>query len=326
MLGGVTEQDNTKPTAPSKMATDEAPQDRWTTEQVNPRTAGIDELSTLEIVQLINREDKSVAEAVEKELHHIAQAVDAITNRLRGGGRLFYVGTGTSGRLGVLDASECPPTFGVSSELVQAIIAGGYEACWRAVEAAEDDPQVGAADIEARGVTANDAVIGLTASGRTPYTLGALEKARSLGALTIGIACNPNPDISRVADICITPLVGPEVIAGSTRLKAGTAEKMVLNMLSTATMIRLGYTYGNLMANLQLKNEKLRRRAQIILQRQFGLQESEAAKLLEDAQWDLKVAIVMKEASVSFAQARAALVSADFSIKRSLHRLKGASD
>lgn len=297
-------------------------QEHWITEQVNPRTVGIDELSTLEIVQLINREDKTVAEAVEHELPHIARAVDAITDRLRQGGRLFYVGTGTSGRLGVLDASECPPTFGVSPELVQAIIAGGYEACWRAVEAAEDDPQAGAADLEARGVTARDAVVGISASGRTPYTLGALEKARSLGALTIGVACNPHPELARVADISITPLVGPEVIAGSTRLKAGTAEKLVLNLLSTATMIRLGYTYGNLMANLQLTNEKLRRRAQLILQQQFGLEAHEAAQWLQKAQWDLKAAIVMKETGVSLAEAHAALAATCFSIKRAVQRLR----
>jgi N-acetylmuramic acid 6-phosphate etherase len=286
------------------------------TEQINPRTTGIDELPTLDILQLMNEEDRQVAKAVEKELPRIAAAVDAIVERLRQGGRLIYVGTGTSGRLGVLDAAECPPTYGVPPELVQAIIAGGYEACWRAVEAAEDDAREGASAIEQQGVTAKDVVVGLTASGRTPFTIGALEKARSLGALTVSVACNPEPEIARVSDLCITPVVGPEVIAGSTRMKAATAQKMVLNMLSTSAMIRLGFTYGNLMANLKLTNEKLRRRAQTILMQEFDLSESEALRLLEEAQWDLKAAMVMKTANVSFDQARAALEAAGGSIKQ----------
>jgi N-acetylmuramic acid 6-phosphate etherase len=295
------------------------------TEQINPGTVGFDELPTLEMIRLINNEDKLVAEAVEKALPSIAAAIDAITDRLRGGGRLFYVGTGTSGRLGVLDAVECPPTFGVSPALIQAILAGGFDACWRAVELAEDDPQAGAAAIEARGVSGTDAVVGLTASGRTPFTLGALEKARSLGAFTVGIACNPDPELTRWTDICITPVVGPEVIAGSTRLKAGTAQKMVINMLSTGAMIRLGYTYGNLMSNLQLKNEKLRRRARLILQQQFDLQPDEAIQLLEVTQWDLKAAIVMKEAGVSLDQARIALAVAGSSIKSAIRDLKDSA-
>jgi N-acetylmuramic acid 6-phosphate etherase len=286
------------------------------TEQINPRTTGIDELPTLDILQLMNEEDRQVAKAVEKELPRIAAAVDAIVERLRQGGRLIYVGTGTSGRLGVLDAAECPPTYGVPPELVQAIIAGGYEACWRAVEAAEDDAREGASAIEQQGVTAKDVVVGLTASGRTPFTIGALEKARSLGALTVSVACNPEPEIARVSDLCITPVVGPEVIAGSTRMKAATAQKMVLNMLSTSAMIRLGFTYGNLMANLKLTNEKLRRRAQTILMQEFDLSESEALRLLEEAQWDLKAAMVMKTANVSFDQAHAALEAAGGSIKQ----------
>jgi len=291
------------------------------TEQANPRTRDIDERSTLEILRLMNEEDKLVAEAVGRELERIAAAVEVIVECLRRGGRLFYVGTGTSGRLGVLDAVECPPTFGVAPEKVQAILAGGYEACYRAVEAAEDDPMAGAAAIAERGVTAGDVVVGVTASGRTPFTLGALKAARSLGAITIGIACNPNPEIARVADLTITPIVGPEVIAGSTRLKAGTAEKMVLNMLSTATMIKLGYTYGNLMSNLQLKNEKLRRRAISILQQEFALSEDDARRRLEETGWELKTLIVMLKTGVAQEEARRALEECDFSIKRAIQKL-----
>jgi len=291
------------------------------TEQANPRTRDIDERSTLEILRLMNEEDKLVAEAVGRELERIAAAVEVIVECLRRGGRLFYVGTGTSGRLGVLDAVECPPTFGVAPEKIQAILAGGYEACYRAVEAAEDDPMAGATAVAERGVTAGDVVVGVTASGRTPFTLGALKAARSLGAITIGIACNPNPEIARVADLTITPIVGPEVIAGSTRLKAGTAEKMVLNMLSTAAMIKLGYTYGNLMSNLQLKNEKLRRRAISILRQEFALSEEEAHRRLEEIEWELKTLIVMLKTGATQEEARRALEESHFSIKRAIRKL-----
>jgi N-acetylmuramic acid 6-phosphate etherase len=291
------------------------------TEQVNPQTTGIDEVSTLELVKLINEQDQRVAEAVERELPHIATAIDRITERLQQGGRLFYIGTGTSGRLGVLDAVECPPTFGISPELVRAIIAGGYEACWRAVEVAEDDPGAGATAIEEYGVTEKDAVVGIAASGRTPFTIGALKQAREIGALTIGISCNPEPELASVVEISITPVVGPEVIAGSTRMKAGTSQKMALNMLSTGVMIRLGYTYDNLMANLQLKNDKLRRRARGILESQFGLSIEQATRLLESAQWDLKVAFVMRQARVSADDARDALAKTNSSIKRALRLL-----
>jgi len=292
------------------------------TEAVNPRTTNIDELATLEILRLINEEDKLVAEAVGRELQRIAAAVDAIVDCLRQGGRLLYVGTGTSGRLGVLDAAECPPTFGVPPEMIQGVIAGGYEACHRSIEVAEDDASEGVRMIIERGVTKNDAVIGLTASGRTPFTIGALKAARSIGAITIAIACNPNPEIARVADITITPIVGPEVIAGSTRMKAGTAEKLILNMISTTAMIKLGYTYGNLMSNLQLKNEKLRGRARGILMREFSLDESEAQRMLEETGWDLKAAIVMLRANVSRQEAKQALTAAGSSVKRALGILR----
>jgi N-acetylmuramic acid 6-phosphate etherase len=292
------------------------------TEQTNPRTANIDELTTLGMLRVINQEDRVVMEAVAQELQRIAAAVDAIVDCLNQGGRLFYVGTGTSGRLGVLDAAECSPTFGVSPELIQAILAGGYEACHRAVEVAEDDPAAGARAVAERGVTRSDAVVGLTASGRTPFTIGALKAARSIGAITVAVACNPNPEIARVADITITPVVGPEVIAGSTRMKAGTAEKLVLNMISTCAMIKLGYTYGNLMSNLQLKNEKLRRRAAGILMSEFSIAEADAWRLLEETEWDLKTAIVMLKANVSCDEAKQALGTVGFSVKRALEMIK----
>src|SRR5262249_10820563 len=198
-----------------------------------PKTSAIDRASTLEALRLINLEDQEVAVAVERTLPAVAEAVDRIVARLKAGGHLFYVGTGTSGRLGVLDASEIPPTFGASPRMVQAVIAGGYDACYKAVEASEDDRDAGARDLAARGVRSADAVIGLAASGRTPYTIGAVAYARSLGALTVSVTCNPGSEISQVTEIAIEPIVGPEVIAGSTRLKAGTAQKLVLNMIST---------------------------------------------------------------------------------------------
>ncbi|HZG53953.1 MAG TPA: N-acetylmuramic acid 6-phosphate etherase, partial [Pyrinomonadaceae bacterium] len=246
------------------------------TEQENPRTAGIGALDAAGIVRLMNEEDALVAAAVGRVGAEVARAVEGVVERLRGGGRLFYVGTGTSGRLGVLDAAECPPTFGVSPELVQGIIAGGYEACYRAVEASEDDREAGARDLDARGVTRKDAVVGIAASGRTPYTLGAVEHARALGAFTAGVTCVPESPLARAVEVAIVPLVGAEVIAGSTRLKAGTAQKMTLNMLSTATMIRLGYVSGNRMTNVSARNEKLRARARRIFQAETGLDEAGA--------------------------------------------------
>jgi N-acetylmuramic acid 6-phosphate etherase len=218
------------------------------TEQTNPRTRDIDRRTTIEIVRLINEEDRAVADAVSKVLDAVASAVDAIVERLSSNGRLFYIGTGTSGRLGVLDASECPPTFGVSSELVRGIIAGGYDALTRAVEAAEDDPHQAARDMESFGVSARDAVVGISANGNTPYTLGAIRRAKEIGARAIAVTCNPDSQMAAEAEISIVPVVGPEVLAGSSRMKAGTAQKMVLNMLSTGTMIRLGFVYGNLMS------------------------------------------------------------------------------
>ena len=278
-----------------------------TTEQPNPNTTEIDRLPTLEALQLINVEDRKVAEAVQQVLPAIAKAVDGIVERLVRGGRLFYVGTGTSGRLGVLDASECPPTFGVSPELVQGIIAGGYEACYKAVEASEDDRAAGATDLQTRNVNANDVVVGIAASGRTPYTIGAVEYARQLGALTVCITCNANTALAAAVEIPIEPIVGPEVIAGSTRLKSGTAQKLVLNMLSTMAMVRLGYVKGNRMANMQTKNFKLRERAVGIVQDECKVDAATAQAALEAADWKLPVALVMQQAKVNRETAEAAL-------------------
>jgi N-acetylmuramic acid 6-phosphate etherase len=288
------------------------------TEQPNPQTAEIDRLPTLAALRLINAEDKKVAEAVEQVLPAVARAVEGIVARLERGGRLLYVGTGTSGRLGVLDAAECPPTFGVSPDLVQGIIAGGHEACYRAVEASEDDPEAGAREIEARGVCELDAVVGIAASGRTPYTIGAVQRARQLGALTICITCNPDTELARAVEIPIEPIVGPEVIAGSTRLKSGTAQKMVLNMLSTMAMVRLGYVSGNRMSNLQAGNRKLRERAVGIVMIECGLDEAAARAVLEEAQWDQRVAIVMHQASVTREAALEALRQTNFLIPRAV--------
>jgi N-acetylmuramic acid 6-phosphate etherase len=279
------------------------------TEQENPRTAGISSLPTIEVVRLMNEEDARVAEAVGRVLEDVARAIDGIVLRMKEGGRLLYIGTGTSGRLGVLDAAECPPTFGVSPELVQGIIAGGYDATYRAVEASEDDRSAGARDLDERGMTERDAVVGIAASGRTPYTVGAVEHARAQGAFTVAITCAPDSEITRVAEVSIVPLVGPEVIAGSTRLKAGTAQKMVLNMLSTATMIRLGYVTGNRMTNMLTRNSKLHARAVRILSAETGLNEETALAQLEAAGGDLRVAIVMSKTSCSRAEAESALAN-----------------
>ena len=298
------------------------------TEQENPRTEQISSLSTEDIVRLMNDEDMRVAEAVRKVLPSIAQAVEGIVQRIENGGRLFYIGTGTSGRLGVLDASECPPTFGVSTDLVQAVIAGGYDACYRAVEASEDDAAAGARDLEQRGFTRADALVGIAASGGTPYTVGAVEYARALGALTMAITCVPESAITKAAEIPMVPLVGPEVIAGSTRLKAGTAQKLILNMLSTATMIRLGYVTGNRMTNVQTRNVKLRARALRILSAETGLSEPDAARQMDLANGDLRLALVMTRTNSNRETAAAALAKNRWVVADAVRELSsaGASD
>jgi len=269
----------------------------------------------------MNEEDQTVAQAVSVEVANIAEAVDAIAHRLAHGGRLFYVGTGTSGRLGVLDASECPPTFGVSADLVQGVIAGGEVALRQAVEAAEDDPAQGARDLEQRGVSSRDAVVAISASGNTPYTLGALRYAKQVGAAAISLSCNPTSSMAADADISIAPAVGPEVIAGSSRMKAGTAQKMILNMLSTGTMIRLGLVYNNLMSNLRATNEKLRRRAREILASETGISADEASRLFREANEDLKLALLIAQSGLDANAARELLTTHNGSVRRALESL-----
>jgi N-acetylmuramic acid 6-phosphate etherase len=291
------------------------------TEQENPRTTNLSSLSVAEIVRLMNEEDALVAAAVQSVLSEVAQAVEGIVVRLSGTGRLFYIGTGTSGRLGVLDASECPPTFGVSSDLVQAIIAGGYESCYRAVEASEDAAEAGKIDLESRGFTSSDALVGIAASGRTPYTVGALAYARSLGAFTVALTCAPDSPITKTATVNIVPVVGPEVIAGSSRLKAGTAQKMVLNMISTAAMARLGYVSGNRMSNVQTRNSKLRARGIRILMAEAGLDQNAAIVALESAGGNLSVALVMTKTGSSRSQAEEALALSKGVVGRAIESL-----
>jgi N-acetylmuramic acid 6-phosphate etherase len=288
------------------------------TEQVNTASLGIDGRPTVEILEIVNSEDQKVASAVAVEIPRIAQAVDRIVEAIRKGGRLFYIGAGTSGRLGVLDAAECPPTFHVSPELVQAVIAGGDRAVSRATEASEDDPQAGRDDLLSRQFTARDALVGIAASGRTPYVLGAVSAAKDLGALTIGIACTPDSELSRLVEIAIVPLAGPEVIAGSTRMKAGTATKLVLNMISTAVMIRLGYVYGNLMVNVQPSNSKLEDRAKRIIMESASVDYERAVELLRAAGGSVRVAIIMARLSVDRASAEARLDAAGGRIAEAL--------
>ncbi len=261
------------------------------TEQRNPRTLHIDQLPTLEALRLMHEEDCLAVESVAPELPRIAAAVDAITERLSNGGRLLYIGAGTSGRLGVLDASECPPTFSVSYDLVQGIMAGGYNALYQATESTEDDLAAGVRDLHARGFTNQDVLVGIAASGRTPYVLGAIAEARKIGALTIGISCTENSQLSQAVALPIEPKPGPEVITGSTRLKAGTVTKLVLNMLSTMTMVRLGYVYSNLMVNVKPSNEKLVDRAQRIIAQAANISQAEAATLLIQANGNVREAI-----------------------------------
>ncbi|MGE5645364.1 MAG: N-acetylmuramic acid 6-phosphate etherase [Acidobacteriota bacterium] len=284
--------------------------DKLLTEQRNPASEGIDQRSTVDMLRIINAEDRKVAESVEREIPRIAEAVDAIAGRLDRGGRLFYIGAGTSGRLGVLDASECPPTFNVPADLVQGIIAGGDRALAQAGEAAEDDAALGVRDLEARGFSANDVLVGIAASGRTPYVLGAVAYARALGAVTIGISCTTDSELSRAVQIPIEPKPGPEVVTGSTRLKAGTAAKLVLNMLSTGAMIRLGHVYGNLMVNVQPKNVKLVERAIRIVAAAAGVDRARAEASFKASDGKVKVAILMARLGVTREEAESRLEAA----------------
>jgi N-acetylmuramic acid 6-phosphate etherase len=281
--------------------------EKLTTEARNPASAAIDQLTTLQVVQLMNREDATVAEAVRREAQAIAAAVDVIADRLRRGGRLVYVGAGTSGRLGVLDAAECPPTFNTRPDQVVGIIAGGSSALTRAVEGAEDHPQDAVRDLEQQCVGPLDCVVGIATSGRTPYVIAALRHAQQHGAYTVALACNRDSELAASADLVIAPIVGPEVISGSTRLKAGTATKLVLNTLTTATMIRLGKTYGNLMVDLRATNQKLRLRTSRIVCELTNVSEEAGQRLLDAAGGELKTAVVMQLAGLSAEQARVRL-------------------
>ncbi|SCI84207.1 N-acetylmuramic acid 6-phosphate etherase [uncultured Clostridium sp.] len=262
------------------------------TEKRNPKTMNLDNLNTLELLKVMNEEDRTVAESIENEIEHIEKAVVGIIEALNKNGRLFYVGSGTSGRLGVLDAVECPPTFGTTNEIV-GIIAGGDSAFVKAKEGAEDSREQGAIDIESAGVTENDVVVGIAASGRTPHTIGALEKANEIGALTVCLACNKNSEVGKIAKIAIEVEVGPEVITGSTRLKAGTAQKLVLNMLSTASMVGIGKTYKNLMVDLKATNLKLIERSKRIIMEATECSYDLAEKVFEESGRNCKLAIVM---------------------------------
>jgi N-acetylmuramic acid 6-phosphate etherase len=287
------------------------------TESRNPLTGHIDELPTLDMLRLINDEDAKAAAAVAAVLPDIAKAVDEIARRIEDGGSLFYIGAGTSGRLGVLDASECPPTFSVPPTLVQGLIAGGDSALRNSSERSEDSAEQGAADLAAAGFTGQDALVGIAASGRTPYVLGALQHANPLGALTIALTCVPDSAMAALTDIAITPLTGPEALTGSTRMKAGTATKLVLNMLSTGVMIKTGAVYGNLMVNLQPTNAKLVDRAERIIMAATGIDQPTAADLLKKS-GAVKTAIVMQKLSIDRPTAEAKLKTAGGTLTKAL--------
>jgi|HubBroStandDraft_6_1064221.scaffolds.fasta_scaffold67426_2 N-acetylmuramic acid 6-phosphate etherase len=288
------------------------------TERRNPRSAGLDRKSTIEVLRILNREDASVPRAVARELPAIARAVDKIVRAFRSGGRLIYVGAGSSGRMGALDAAECPPTFGVPETQVQAILAGGLRAMTHAVEGAEDSPRDGARQIAARRVGPNDVVVGIAAAGTTPFTLGALRESRRRGATTVALTANRRTPIARLADIVIAPATGPEVIAGSTRLKAGTAQKLVLNMLSTAAMVRMGFVFDNLMINVSLTNEKLRHRAVRIIESASGIRTSSVQHAVRQAGHDLRAALVMLKAGVDAQQARWLLAASKGNLREAI--------
>ncbi len=288
------------------------------TEQPNPRTRRLDRLPTRKVLELLNREDAQVAAAVRRTLPQIARAVDAIVKRWKRGGRLFYVGAGTSGRLGVLDAAEGPPTFQVSPSRVQAVIAGGRSAVFRSSESAEDSAAQGARDLANKKVSKSDVVVVLTASGSTPYALGALEAARRRGTFTVAVTANHRSPAARRAHVAICPDTGPEAIAGSTRLKAGAAQKLVLNLLSTAAMVRLGHVYRNLMVNVQMSNEKLRRRGRLVLMEALGCDEAAASRLIRQSGGRLKTAIVMGRLGCSRTEAERRLKRAEGHVAHAL--------
>jgi N-acetylmuramic acid 6-phosphate etherase len=268
------------------------------TEQINHKSQGIDQMDIMNVLTCINDEDKKIAEAVEQVLPSVAKAVELIVAAIKSGGRLIYTGAGTSGRLGVLDASECPPTFNTHPDLVKGIIAGGEIALRNSVEGIEDNEEQGLEDLKKEDLNKNDVVVGIAASGQTPYVIGGLKYAQTIGAKTISLACNPASMIGQYADVVIEVIVGPEILSGSTRLKSGTAQKMVLNMLSTASMIQLGKIYNNLMVDLQASNHKLKTRAIRIISLLAVLDENQAVALLEKSYWNVKEALVMSKANV----------------------------
>lgn len=288
------------------------------TEQRNEASFGIDRASTLEMIRLIHEEDRKAVDSISPVLPRIGEAIDEIAQRMRRGGRLIYVGAGSSGRLGVLDAAECPPTFGTSPEQVIALIAGGSEAMFRAREGAEDSAEDGARDLKATGVCETDSVVGIAASGRTPYVVGALRFARSRGALAVAVACSQDSPIEKIADIAIVPLPGPEVITGSTRMKAGTAEKLILNMISTGVMIRLGKVYENLMVDVSASNEKLRERARRIVMEATGCTREESIRSLDAAGGSAKLAILMIKSGASADVAKKYLDEAEGNLARTI--------
>lgn len=289
------------------------------TEQRNPISMDIDSCSTLEVLKIINREDKTVPLAVEKEIPYIEKAVDLVVNSLKNGGRLLYFGAGTSGRLGVIDASECPPTFGTPFDLISGYIAGGKEAMFRAQEGAEDFEENGAKDVVYAKVNSSDVVCGIAASRRTPYVVGAIKKAKELGAVTLFITTNPREQFNlKEVDIAICPYVGPEVIMGSTRMKSGTAQKLVLNMLTTAAMIRLGKVYENMMIDLQMTNQKLVERSKKIIMTVTGISYEEAAVYLQKAEGHVKTALVMIKANVDVKEAKERLIKADGFVRKAI--------
>jgi N-acetylmuramic acid 6-phosphate etherase len=292
--------------------------ERLATEQTHPESRHLDEFSTVQVLETMNAADAQVAAAVSQEMPRIAAAVEAITTALESGGSLLYIGAGTSGRLGVLDAAECPPTFGVPPDLVRGIMAGGERALAHAVEGVEDDREAGVRDLEASGFAAGDVLMGISASGRTPYVLGAVGKAREIQAVTCGISCVRDSELSRLVQFPIEPVPGPEILTGSTRLRAGTATKLVLNMISTAVMVKLGHVYGNLMVNVQPTNRKLEDRARRIIQAATGVAYEQAAELLDQAGRSVRVAIVMQKKQIPREQAENLLARAMGKIREAL--------
>ncbi|MBZ5631640.1 MAG: N-acetylmuramic acid 6-phosphate etherase [Acidobacteriia bacterium] len=292
--------------------------ERLLTEQTNPDSGNLDDLSTVKLLEIMNAADAHVAAAVALEIPRIAAASLAIVTALESGGSLVYVGAGTSGRLGVLDAAECPPTFGVRADLVRGIMAGGEHALAHSLEGVEDDPAAGARDLEAAGFGPGDVLVGISASGRTPYVLGAVRKARELGAVTCGISCVQDSELSRAVQYPIEPVPGPEILTGSTRLRAGTATKLILNMISTAVMVKLGHVYGNLMVNVQPTNRKLEDRARRIIQEATGVTYEQAAELLDRAGRSVRVAIIMQKKGLSREVAETLLANAKGRIREAL--------